>query len=82
MKAARLFSLALLLAACGQSGEQDIGACRQEAQRAFTAAPGSEPGRLDELEKACMAGMGYRFSAVAADCGQGDPYENPHCYTK
>jgi hypothetical protein len=82
MKAAWPASLALLLVSCGQTGEQDMSACRRDAQHAFAAASGSEPSRLDELEKACMADKGYRFSAVAADCGQGDPYENAHCYTK
>ncbi len=75
-------SLALLLSACGPSGDHEMATCRARAQRAYSqaATPGSE--KWDEYLKACMATEGYKFNAVSFNCGHGDAYENAACYVQ
>jgi hypothetical protein len=74
------FLLALPVAACSASGEQDMVACHSQALRMYPHNSGPYSTRLDSYEKACMAARGYRFSAASADCGRGDLYEDAACY--
>jgi hypothetical protein len=82
MKGVWLPAVALLLTACNRAGDRDMQACHQEAQQAFPSESGPHSSKLDQFEKACMNAKGYNFSAVPYDCGQGDQYENAHCYSR
>jgi hypothetical protein len=80
MRAAWFLPLALLLVACGRSGEQEMEACHRDALRAYPAQSSLYSNSLDEFLKACMVAKGYTFSTLRYDCGHGDPYEDAACY--
>jgi hypothetical protein len=82
MKAAPFVSIALLLAACAPSGEQEMETCRVEAQRIHPAESSPHSNILDEYVKGCMAAKGYKFNAVSYNCGHGDAYEDSACYAR
>jgi len=82
MKAAPFVSIALLLAACAPSGEQEMKTCRVEAQQLHPAESSPHSNTLDEYVKGCMAAKGYRFNAVSYNCGHGDAYEDAACYVR
>jgi hypothetical protein len=75
-------SLALLLGACGPSGDQEMASCHARAQRAIPDESSRRSSRWDEYLKACMATEGYRFNAVSFSCGHGDVYEDANCYVR
>jgi hypothetical protein len=75
-------SLALLLGACGPSGDQEMATCHARAQRAYPQEADPRSEKWDEYLKACMATEGYKFNAVSFNCGHGDAYEDAACYVR
>lgn len=80
MKGALVFPMALLLAGCGPTKEQAMGACHVNSLRTYPQEEGPYSTKVDDFDRACMASKGFHFDAAPSDCGHGDSYQDPNCY--
>jgi hypothetical protein len=68
----------VFLTACGPSSEQeqDMAQCRSKALKSASSTG------VEGVERSCMMGKGYHFTAVLKGCGGDDPYGNAACYSR
>jgi len=83
MKAISVVPLLLLLSGCGPSreSEADLADCHKAAIKTYSGGDGGDPA-MSDFQKSCMASKGYRFSAIAYNCGRGDLYGDAACYAR
>jgi len=83
MKRAWAFLIALLVAACGPTKEEAMGACHMDALKTYPEESGPYSTKLDDFAMACMTSKGYHLNILLHACsGRGDFLEDAGCYTR